>query len=337
MPGPDLPLVARARGVATHLLSRATLDRLAEAGGLAAFARALTRVGADIDPIGEAPDVVAIDRAIGRTAARHLATLVRWQRRRPGALDVVVADWDRRTLRALLRGAVQGAPAATRLDGLPPTPSLPERALREFAREPSAAAVVKQLVYLRYPEASRLLRLVRQTQPDLLAVDVVLLQGFAGRAAGAARGDRDLREFVRERIDFGNAQNALLIAAGPRDVTPGECFVRGGRWLTRPAFVSAASAVSGEGALAALRTALARSPLAAPLRAAGEASRLERRFLETTLTRLAGAARREPISTASLLSVLVRLEAQSRNLRALAWGAALGTPPALRKQELVTP
>jgi vacuolar-type H+-ATPase subunit C/Vma6 len=336
MPGSDLGLVARGKGVATHLLSRATLESLAEAEGLGSFARALTRLGADIDPIGEGADVMAVDRAIGRTAARHLGTLARWQRGRPGALDVFWADQDRRALRALIRGAVQGAPAAARLAGLLPSPSLPERALSDLAREPSAAAVVKHLVYLHHPDGFGLLRLVGQAQPDLLAIEVALLRAFANRATAAARSDRELVRFVAERIDSGNAQNALLIAGGPRDVTPETCFVAGGRWLRPESFASAASAVSADTAIAALRRALAGSALAPALRVAGEAARLERQVLAGTLDRLAVAARREPMGTAALLRVLVRIEAQSRDLRALAWGAVLDAPHALRKQHLVT-
>jgi vacuolar-type H+-ATPase subunit C/Vma6 len=334
----DLALVARAKGLATHLLSRATLERLASADGLVSFARDLRHLGADLDPIDETADVTAIDRAVGRTAARHLHTLARWPHRRPGALDLFAADQERRALRALLRGAVQGAPAAQRLAGLLPTPRLPLRALTELARQPSAAGVVRQLVLLGHPDAPGLLPLVRQAQPDLLPIEIALLRAFAGRATAAARGDRHVRAYVHERIDLGNAQNALLIAGGPRDVTPGDCFVDGGRWLPREPFVSAASAVSVERALATLHRALAGSPLAAALPVlAGETGRLERQYLAGAFQRLHEAARREPLSAAPLLWVLLRLEAQSRDLRALAWGALLGAPPTLRRQELVTP
>jgi hypothetical protein len=66
-------------------------------------------------------------------------------------------------------------------------------------------------------------------------------------------------------------------------------------------------------------------------------ARLERVFLGKTLQRLKQQSRSEPLGSARLLGVLLRLEAQARDLRALAWGAALGTPPATRKQQLVTP
>ncbi|HUL73340.1 MAG TPA: V-type ATPase subunit [Vicinamibacterales bacterium] len=339
MRAPDVALVARARGIGVHLVPRPALEDLAGAGDLASFGRGLRRLGSEIDPVGDASDITSVEQAIGRTAARHVRTLARWDQRRPGQLDALVADQDRRTLRAILRGAAQGAPSARRLEGLMPTRWLPARAIAELARQPSAAAVVKQLVWLRHPYAPRLLPLVRQAHPDLLAVEVALLQGFADRAtAAAAHGDRHLREFVRERVDLGNAQNALLLAGGPRDVAPDGCFVGGGRWLARSPFVAAASAVSAERALAVLRNALADSPLVSWLPpGVGDASHVERAYFGRALRHMASLARREPLSSAVLLWIWLRLEAQTRDLRSLAWGAALGTPQGLRVQALVTP
>lgn len=335
----EIALISRARGLGRHLVARTTLEALAEADDLPAFARDLSRLGAAIDPIGEVPDVFEIDRAVGRTAARYFRTLRRWQERTPGALDVFAADQDRRSVRALLRGAAQGAPSAARSRGLIPTPLLPQRALTELARQASPAAVVGQLVLLGHPHATRLLPLVQETRPDLFALDVALLQGFAASASVAASaGDRTLREFVREHIDVGNAQTALLFAVGPRDVAAAHSFVEGGRWLPRSGFASAAGAVSPQAALTTLTTVLAKSPLASSLPVvAGDVAHLDRAFFLASLDRLSRAARVEPVSTAPLLRVLLRIEAQSRDLRTLAWGTVLGAPPALRKQHLLTP
>jgi len=338
MPAHEIALVARARGVGRHLLARETLETLAEADDLPAFADDLSRLGAPIDPIREPLDVFAIERAVGHTAGRHLRTLRRWQERTPGALDVFDADQDRRSLRALLRGAVQGAPAEARLEGRRPTPSLPQLALTGLAHQASPADVVRQLVLLAHPDARRLLPLVQKSQPDLLAVDVALLFGFAERATrAAAGGDETLREFVSTLIDIGNAQNALLMSSGPRDIDPAGTFVRGGRWLSASAFVSAAGAGSQQEALTRLATAFANSPLASLPLVAGDVAHLDRAFFTAALERLARAARLDPLSTAPLLRVLLLIEAQSRDLRALAWGAALGTPASLRRQQLVTP
>ena len=338
MAASEIALGARAKGMARHLIGRATLEALAEADDLGAFARSLSRLPG-IDPIGEPGDTFAVERAIGRTSRRFLQTLYPWQAHHPGVLDVFAARQDHRSLRALLRGALQGAPADTRLDGLLPTPSLPQLALADLAHRASPAEVVRQLVPLAHPDAPRLLPLVRKAHPDLLAIDVVLLQGFAERAGrAAANGDSYLQDFVSGLIDLGNVQTALVVASEGRDVNPIDVFVHGGRWLTAKAFAAAAGAASPHSASMMMATALADSPLASVLPpGAGDLASLDRAFLTTALKRLTRAARIDPLSSASLLRVLLRIEAQQRDLRNLAWGAALGTPAALRKQQLVTP
>jgi vacuolar-type H+-ATPase subunit C/Vma6 len=335
----EIALVARARGLARHLLARETLETLAEADDVEAFARRLSRLDAATDPVAEPYSVFAVERAIGRTANRHLRTLYRWQEGAPGVLDVFAAHQDRRSLRALPRGAAQGAPSEARLEGLLPTPSLPQLALTELAHQASPAGVVGHLVLVSHPDVPRLLPLVRRTQVDLLALDAALLSGFADRTTRAAAGaDEATREFVGMLIDLGNAQNALLMAGEPRDFNPGDVFVAGGRWLTASAFVSAAARASRQQALTALTAALARSPLAPALPVVeSDLLNLDRAFLGAALKRLTYAARLAPLSTAPLLRVLLLIEAQSRDLRMLAWSAAFGAPPSLRRQQLVTP
>ena len=335
----EIALIVRACGLRTHLVSRETLETLAEADDLSGFARGLSRLGAAIGPVGEPSDVFAIERAIGRTANRHLRTLYRFQQRRRGVLDVFAALQDRRSLSALLRGAAQGASPETRLDGVLPTPLLPQRALLELAHQASPAAVVGQLMLLAHPDAQGLLHIVQQSQPDLLAVDTALLRGFAERATRIASGtDATLRDFVSAIIDVGNAQNALLVTSGPRDFEPAAIFVHGGRRLTASAFVSAASAGSQQSALDTIAAAFARSPLASSLPAvASDFAYVDRAFLTGALRLLARTALLDPLGTAPVLRVLLLIDAQCRDLRALAWGAVLGTPPPLRKQQLVTP
>ncbi len=338
---PELSLIARARGLATHLVGRETLEVLCQATDLPTFARELARVGGRLEPVGDHVDIAAVEQAVRRTAARHLRTLRPWQEATPGVLDVFFAAQDRRALRALLRGAVQGAPAETRLAGLVPTPELPERALTELAHEATARAVVAHLVMLGHPDAARLVPVTAKAQPELFAIEVALLAGLAARASEAARAaDRVTRDYVRETIDLGNAHDALLLVSGPKDhdVDAGTCFVEGGHWLSRAAFLSVAAAPSRPAAMGLLHAALARSPLAAVFApGADDAAHVDRAFLGAWLARLAHDARLEPLGTAPLLRFLLRLEAQSRDLRAAAWGAVLQAPPVLRKQDLVTP
>jgi len=339
MPTSEIALGARAKGLARHLIGREALETLAEADHFGDFVHRLSHLGAAIDPIGEPADIFAVERAVGRTTGRYLRTLYRWQEQTPGVLDVFAARQDHRSLRALLRGAAQGAPAEARLEGLLPTPSLPRLALADLARRASPAEVVHQLVPLAHPDAPRLLPLVRKTHPDLLAIDVAMRQGFAERAGrAAAGGDEHLRDFVSTFIDMGNAETAILIAREGRDAAPLDFFVRGGRWLTARAFASAACAGSPQRASMTMAPALAGSPLASLLSpGAGDVASLDRAFLTSALNRLTHAARIDPLSSAPLLRVLLMLEAQQRDLRNLAWGAVLGTPASLRRQQLVTP
>jgi vacuolar-type H+-ATPase subunit C/Vma6 len=335
----EIALVARAKGLATHLLARETLETLAEAEDLGALARGVSRLATSIDPVGNTPDVFTIERAVGQTANRHLRTLYRWQQRTPGVLDVFTAYQDRRSLRALLRGAAQGAPSDARLAGLLPTPSLPRLALIGLARQGSPADVVGQLALIAHEDAPRLQGLVGKSQVDLLDVEVTLLRGFAERATRAAAAtDQTVRNLVGALIDIGNVQNAMFIASAPRDLNPAAIIVSGGRWFSTRAFVSAASAGSPQRALTMISTELARSPLASVLPVtADDVGHLDRAFLGAALEWLTRAARVNPLSAAPLLLVLFLIEAQTRDLRALAWGAALGTRPSLRKQQLVTP
>ena len=335
----EIALSSRARGVGTRLLTRHALESLADADDLSQLARGVARSGATIEPFGDAPDIAAFELAARRTAAAHLRTLLRWQDRRPGVLDAFLAAQDRRNLRALLRGALQSAPAAARVAGLIPTPSMPEWALTELARQASPSAVVALLVVLRHPDAARLAPIVARAQPDLFAIEVALLQGFAARAgAPARRGDRALRAYVSDLVDVGNAQTALLLAGGPRDVDPATAFVPGGASLGRDVFILAAASSSRVAALGALTSAAAGTRLAAALPlVADDAAAIERTFLQRTLAWLAAEARLDPLGSAPLLRVLLRIEAQSRDLRALGWGTVLGTPGVMRRQQLVTP
>jgi vacuolar-type H+-ATPase subunit C/Vma6 len=335
----DVALVARARGMATHLVSRQTLESLADAGDAAAFTQALTRLGGRLDPVREPGDVFATEDAIARIALRHLQTLRRWQERRPGVLDVLFAFEDRRSLRALIRGAVEGTPAELRIAGLMPTPGLPGTTLSQLARQPSPSDVVLLLAAAGHSDAQALLTFGHAARPDLFAVDVALLRGCAGRVTAIARqGDDALRFFVRSIIDLSNMQNALLLAADHRDVDVTPFFVSGGRWVSLSTFVKAAGAASADAAQGVLAAAAPAAPLASwlPIRD-GDLEHLDRAFLVDMLKRLAREARLDPLGSAPILRAVLLVAAQSRDLRALAWGATLGTPPPVLKQRLVTP
>lgn len=332
---------ARARGLAQRLFRRAEIEALAAAPDLPALVRTLGRSPQLTQPIEEPATVARIEVAVRHTAARHLALLAKWGGALP-ALAVFYAGQDRRALRAMLRGAIQGAPGDARLAGLLPTPDLPERALVQLARQPSPGKVAAHLVVLRHPYAERLSPVCAAAHPALLDVELALLRAYADRIGTAARGgDANLVAFARERIDVCNLQLALLLAAGPRDVDGAKCFVEGGCWLSRHDFVLACAedgALPGAAAAARLSRALSGSPLASLARSAEtEPTHLEHAALVSDLARQRAAARLDPLGSAPLLVFLLRLEAQSLDLLRVAWAAALGAPAELVRPELATP
>jgi len=335
----DLPtLGARARGLGSRLFSRSELEELAGAPDVPALARGLERHGRLLVPIGRPPTASAIESAVRQTAARHLRVLATWAGS-GSALDVFYADQDRRSLRALIRGALQALPSDARLAGLLPTPRLPERALAVLARQPTPARVTAQLVLLSHPDASRLSSLATRAQPVLLDLERALVRGFAERSVAAARaGDRNLREYVRQRIDVCNMQMALAFASGPHDAQPASLFTEGGGSLPRKAFLEVCAATSATAAGLVLEHVLVETPLRTVTHTAGgDPARLENAALASALAQQRRTARTDPLGSAPLVLFLLRLQAQSADLERLAWGAALGAPSGLVRAAMVTP
>lgn len=331
-------LVARARALAGHLVPRAALERLAEAGDLTAFARSVDRLGSDLAPVVEPWDLSTFERAVRQTGARHLETLRRWQGSATGPVEIISTELDRKSVRRMIRGAMQGAPVAARLEGLSATPLLPERVLAELARQSTPSAVVGVLAAVGHPDAAALAPLVARAQPELFAIERVLLTGWAARAQALAGRDAVSRTLIRLRIDTANTQIALLMAQGPRDAEPGLAFVEGGRWLSQSTFVAAASASAPAEALRALQRELGHTPLITLLPVvATDVDAMERAYLAHAIEQLTRHARLRPMESSSVLRTLLRIEAQGRDLRMLAWGAAFGVPPASRLALLVTP
>jgi vacuolar-type H+-ATPase subunit C/Vma6 len=362
---------SRARGLATHLLPRAELEKLL-ASEASLLPRGLARSGRLSGPLGEDASPGEIETALRQTARQAMAVLGRWEGAAP-VLEVFAADQDRRSIRALLRGALQAAPAEQRLAGLLPTATLPERGLRELALQPTPAAVVAHLFALGHPDAPRLLPLTaRKAQPELAALELALLQGFAERTRRALeRADATLRAFVALRLDLANVQAALLLAGEPEPEAL-RTFVEGGAALGKEAFLQAASATSpgvasrlltserrgsaggtaftasavegsargsrrrtGGGARGSLgvggNTAVGRL-----LRESTDLATLERRGFCLCLEEARRAARVQPLGSGPVIDFLLRLEAMARDVRRLAWAAAQHAPAAFVRPELVT-
>lgn len=327
-------LVARSRGLATHLLSRDAFARLLRHGGdPVGLAEALAR-HPDYRAAGGAGEPAGIEAWARAVAGRRLALLARWAGPRAGVLAVVFEDEDRRSVRQLLRGAAQGAAPGRRLTGLIPTPLLPAGALEELAALDSARAVAGLLAVWGNPYAAGLLPAVAGPTPDLFRAEAAVALTFGRRASrGAGRGGRTLRRHVARLIDAENAWTVLALGGGELDRPEREAlFVPGGEVLTRARFEEAAAA--GDGALARLLdwtsgdVALQRSLEAAPARREGA-------WLSARLTELAHIARLEPLGPAPVLRYALAVRAEVMNLGMIAWAAALGAPADTLERRLV--
>jgi vacuolar-type H+-ATPase subunit C/Vma6 len=264
--------------------------------------------------------------------------MARWCGKRSERLIVIFEDEDRRSLRALLRGASAGAAAERRLSGLIPTPSLPERALEELARLRTPGEIVAILALWRNPYAKALQAEVGRLEPGLLRLELALSRRFASRAIRAARWEcRELRRFVTEAIDIENVVSALLLAPGSTDVEVEEAFLAGGTHVAREVFLSAGRGGSTDAAASALAESLKSTPFAEPLRRhAGEPAKVERALFQARLRVWRQEARSNPLSPAPFLAYMLRLRAQVMDLQNIAWGMAIGASAVPLTGDLVT-
>jgi len=330
---------ARARGLGLHLCSRDELERWAALPDPPALGRALEASGRLATPLPAAADAADIEQAERRTIAGYLSRLERWAGPASPVLEAFYAEQDRRNLRSLVRGAVQGASPEARLAGLLPTPRLPEAALAELAQARSPREVATRLLVRGDRDAGALVTLTAQARVDLLEVELALARTVAERLrSAAARGDAALRECVHARIDLINAQATLELAGSSSGVAAFPLFLAGGKALSRDAFVAAAGAASRSAAAVTLASAFVGTALGkffAP--APDDPAQLEVAALAHTIAALRRRSRTDPLGSAPAQLFLARLNAQSTDIRRLAWGLALGVPASALRKGLVTP
>jgi len=331
-------LNARSRGLSTHLLTAGQLDTLARSPDLASLAAELRRVGFIIEEETGAAAPAALELAARRWAAAFTAVLARWAGPRAEPLAVLFEEEDRRSLRAILRGAVQGVAAEQRLAGLIPTPALPERALSELARQPTPAAVATLLVAWRNPYGSPLLPLAATAHPDLARLELTLARSFAARILKTSRrAGGILRTYAAESIDLENVAAAIVLsgAGDAKDMVPKQWFLPGGARVSIQDFEEAVAC--GEPGLAANRLAAAfgRMRYADALRRRS-AEPLEEALLAARIARLRRLQRLSPLGVVPVLLAFLRLRALVLDLQRIIWGVALGAPASAVTEALVT-
>jgi vacuolar-type H+-ATPase subunit C/Vma6 len=316
---------ARVSGLGSRLLPPAAYARLAQTQNLQTLSRALAELGAlpNEVPGATAP---ALELALRRAAGAALAVARRWLGSRAEVVAITLDAEDRRSLRALIRGAAAGVRAEARLAGLVPTPILPERLLRELAdrsRVPDQAAL---LLAAGHPYGAAILAATTAAEPDLFSVELAIARTFAEGAVRGARGDgRFLREYVGHFIDTENCRALLL--SRRREVERVPAFLPGGHRLgesellvasraTRPVDVARAlGEAMGGGTVAAILLRHADAPAA--LEEALEAERGDRLLRESRL---------DPLGPAPLLLYCHRVRRQAVALSDLVWRLDLNAP-----------
>jgi len=245
------------------------------------------------------------------------------------AVAVALDAEDRRSLRALIRGASEGAPADTRLAGLVPTPTLPERLLRELAERGSIREQGVLLLAAGHPCGPAVLAAASDREPDLFRIELAVARTLAERAVrGSRRAGRFLRDYVAATIDRDNCRTALVLAAIGIEEPTASLFLPGGG--LRPEEFERATATRDPVMAARALGAAGATRDVAPilLQHATSPADLERALEDRAVTTVQREARLNPLGPAPVLLFLHRLRQQSIALARLVWGAELGVPPA---------
>ncbi len=333
-------LAARARGLEGRLLGRAALERMAAAGEPGLFLRALRDTDYGAVPLPERPGTADVDLAVRRLAAARLRLLARRAGGRARTLAVILEDEDRRSVRALLRGAVGGGPSEQRLAGLLPTPSLPEAVLEELAALGTTGEIAGMLVAVGSPYGRPLLPEARSARPDLAALERALSRTWAARSVRSARGTgTDLCDYVRMVIDAENAVEAISTARAGEGPGAGDAsFLTGGGLIDPGVFRAARRAEDAQAASRVLSPSLSRTPLAGLVRTGAEGrGSMEDAVLRGLLREWSRRARLRPLGPAPVLLFVLRLRAEVIDLRRILWSAVLGVAPAAVAAQLVSP
>lgn len=317
---------ARAKGLGSRLLSPAALARLTHVRDLQALAHAMAEEGAVLEEVPNAT-APALELALRRAAGRALGVARRWLGARAEVVAVALETEDRRSLRALLRGAAAGVHAEARLAGLVPTPSLPERLLRELAERSRIREQAALLVAAGHPYGPPLLAASAPQEPDLFAIELAIGRTFAERALRGARRDGGfLRAYVGDLIDIDNCRN-LLPAGRESGERSQPTFLPGGRRLKAEGFEQAARAPGTIGVARALGEAMGGGATAALLvRHADAPAALEEALKAEVRVRLLRESRLDPLGPAPLLLYCERLREQTVWLSDLVWRLDLGAP-----------
>jgi vacuolar-type H+-ATPase subunit C/Vma6 len=260
-----------------------------------------------------------LEQALRRQVGATLRILHIWLGARAPLLAVATDAEDRRSLRAMIRGAVGGASAGARLAGLIPTPGLPERLLEELAVRTRIRDQGLLLLAARHPYARPILTAADERDAGLFEIEQALTRAYVQRARLNARGaGRLVQDHVRSIIDRENCRAALLLARGGGEEPIRTAFLDGGR-LSLRTFEEAARSGDPVRAASILGRALGGADAVLLARHALDPAALEDAIERDDLRRLARLARLDPLGPAPALHFLQHLRLYATTLGRLLW------------------
>lgn len=317
-------LIARARGLEGHFLDDATLEARQFAPSVEALVGELRRDGVITTELPGPIAPAEVELAIRRWAAPMLRIIGRWAGPRSAALPYLFDDEDRRSVRAMLRGVLQRAPAATRLAALIPTPTLPERALEVLSGSATLPEIAGHLAVWGHPFATALADPAHAAAPDPHLLEAILDRCVTRRALAAAEraGDGTLTRYVADTIDLQNGVTALALAGEGEDAVPRDLFLAGGRALTIASFEEAIASGGATTAIRRLRPALVDVPCAECLDV--PLPDVESGLLRCRIRTLSRTALMRPLGPIAVVRFGLRLRWQVMQLQRATWSAALG-------------
>lgn len=316
---------ARTYGLRSHLLGPDQLRELGSVAGLKPLVNRLEEGGLHLLLSTEQLTPALVEAEIRREAGRKLLLLARWCGPRREVLPSIFEAEDRRSLRALLRGAAAGVAAETRLQGLIPTPAFPRRALEQLARLPDLRAIGTVLAAWSSPYAAAI-RKQEHGIADLFRLELDLAREFLSRAQAASRrGDHFLQAHTRRMTDLENSRSALVLAAESHEHDPDQCFVPGGERITPDRYREAAAA-GPSAAVSILARAFGPDVRESAVGRGNTPAGLEDAIVDFLTAEARRAARQFPLSSAPIVLYALALRAEVLSLQRLVWGIALGAP-----------
>ena len=328
-------VTARVRGIASRLLGRQVLERLAMSPDLATLARELEATAYHTAEGLDARTPIALERQTRRAAGERLSIIAAWSGDRADALAPLFEDEDRRNLRSLVRAILANVAVEKRTAGLLPTPSLPNAALEALANQSRARDVGALLATWGNAYGSAILSEAVGSRVDLFALQLAIDRTYAARVLDTAERDGEpVLAFVRAQLDAENALTALAASSGALENRSSAHFIEGGSLITRTEFdhLAALPPAEARSRLARLVAGTVLAPIA-PEHPTGS----DEAMLTAQIRELRRTVRLDPLSLGVVLEYVLRLRAELEDLARIIWGITLRIPRRRISAGLVTP